>query len=68
MPVVQAILVPPPPDPEEGKDEQAPEAEGRPSDASFPFATKSQISHMSQVVPIPEETNDGHTESAERSQ
>lgn len=33
------------------------------TDISIPYATKSQISHMSQVVPIPEETNEIHTES-----
>lgn len=66
MPVVQAILVPPPPEMDEdlqSKLEDDKETEGRHTDISIPFATKSQIDHMSQVVPIPEETNEARTES-----
>ena len=32
---------------------------------SVPYATKSQLSHMSQVVPIPEDANEVKTESYE---
>lgn len=39
------------------------EQEGRHTDVSIPYATKSQLSHLSQVIPIPEEANEAKTES-----
>ena len=65
MPVVQAILVPPPDEPEEIHSTKQIENEegGRHTDVSIPYATKSQLSHMSHVVPIPEDANEVKTES-----